>query len=192
MKKETWGYSLNGIEILVPQGGSYKLADDTSKAVTCGETGYLGTGAAILAGNNGSSSTDYTDRALTKTVDTGWAPADEGLASDILTLWGMADLGTEQTDTFVLLMTFDKEAPRQQFGNGGFGIATRDEDGNWVNAVDMNFGGVTKFVKGPWNSSYPLGTYGVDASTKTAWAVINYNADFAVAAGIEAAPGQKH
>jgi len=37
-----------------------------------------------------------------------------------------------------------------------------------------------RFVLGPWNSSYDLGTYGIDASTNTAWAVINYNADFAV------------
>ena len=213
VKKETYGYSHNGIEILVPQGGSYQLVDDTSKAVANGETGYLGTGATILAGMNGSTKKDYTSRSLTKVVDTGWAPADENaandkehdrrqsqhgnqdgenLASDILTLWGMADLGTEQTDVYVLLMTFDKHAPREQFGDGGFGIVTRDANGNWVNAVDRNFGGATKFVKGSWKSSYPLGTYGVDASTETAWAVINYNAEFAVAARIDPAPGHKH
>ena len=192
VRKGTYGYSQNGIEILVPQGGSYQLADDTSKAIANGETGYLGTGAAILAGMNGSTNKDYTSRALTKVVDTGWTPADEDLASDILTLWGMADLGTEQTDVYVLLMTFDKEAARQDLGNGGFGIATRDASGNWVNAVAMNFGGATRFVKGSWKSSYPLGTYGVDASTKTAWAVINYNADFAVATGIEPTPGHRH
>jgi hypothetical protein len=39
-------------------------------------------------------------------------------------------------------------------------------------------------VNGPWQSSYGLGTYGVDASTSTAWAVINYNGDFVVAPGI--------
>jgi hypothetical protein len=36
------------------------------------------------------------------------------------------------------------------------------------------------FVLGPWNASYPLGVYGLDLSTHTAWAVINYNGEFAV------------
>jgi hypothetical protein len=103
----------------------------------------------------------------------------------------MADLGTDQTDVYVLVMTFDKNAPRQQLGNGGFGIATRDANGNWANAIDANFGGVTQFVMGAWKTSYPLGTYGIDASTKTAWAVLNYNGDFAVAAGIEPAPRRR-
>jgi len=47
-KHETSGYSLNGKEILAPQGGSYELIDDTSEAVASGETGYVGTTAAIL------------------------------------------------------------------------------------------------------------------------------------------------
>ncbi len=67
---------------------------------------------AILSGTNGSTGTDYNGRALTKAVNTGWTPAEAGLASDILTLWGMADLGSEQTDTYVLSMSFDKQAPR--------------------------------------------------------------------------------
>jgi hypothetical protein len=101
----------------------------------------------------------------------------------------MTDLGSDKTDSYVLSMSFDKKAPRQQLGNGGFGIATRDAAGNWVNAVDLNVGGAKSFVKGPWNPSYELGTYGVDPSTKTAWAVINHSGDFAVAAGIELPPG---
>jgi hypothetical protein len=103
----------------------------------------------------------------------------------------MEDLGTDQTATYVLSMTFDKTAPRQQLGNGGFGIAARDADGNWVNAVDLNVGGAKNFVKGPWNPNYELGTYGVDASGKTAWAVVNHNGDFAVTTGIELPPGHR-
>jgi len=41
-----------------------------------------------------------------------------------------------------------------------------------------------KFVPGPWNASYKLGTYGIDAATNTAWAVVNYNGVFAVVANI--------
>ena len=64
---------------------------------------------------------------------------------------------------------------------GAFGLATRDVDGNWVNAVHQNYDSTfKKFVYGPYDSSYELGTYGVDPNTNTAWAVINYNSDFAV------------
>jgi hypothetical protein len=38
-----------------------------------------------------------------------------------------------------------------------------------------------KYVAGPWKKGYELGTYGLDAKTNTAWAVINYNGAFAVA-----------
>jgi hypothetical protein len=36
-------------------------------------------------------------------------------------------------------------------------------------------------VLGPWSSSATLGTHGLDTSANTAWAVINFNGDFAVA-----------
>lgn len=210
-RHESFGYSLNGKEILVPQGGSYALTDDTTRAIASGETGYIGTNAAILSGTNGSQGKDYDNRPLTKTVDTGWAPRDNDiLASDILTLWGMADSlatnfsdgtnpnynykyvvpDTTVTDTYVLSMSYDPDLP-EHLGNGGFGIATRDADGNWVNAVDRNTGGTRTFIRGPWKESYGLGSYGVDAKTKTAWAVINYNAGFAVANDIEPVPGHR-
>ncbi len=213
-KHETFGYSLNGIEKLVPQDASYTLTDDTSKAVANGETGYVGTSAAILSGTNGSTGRDYNLRPLTKSVNTGWSAKDNDLLdSDIFTLWGMADSlatnltpvdsaspqyrdytyfvpNTTQTDTYVLSMTY-QPGHSEHLGNGGFGIATKNADGNWINAVDSNVGGTKTFVKGPWKASYGLGTYGVDASTKTAWAVINYDGTFAVADGIEPGPGQR-
>jgi hypothetical protein len=191
-KRETFGYSANGKEFLVAQGESYaEVMDSTEKAIENGEAGYLSTTARILGGANGSTRRDYNGRALTKSVNTGWAPAEPGLASDILKMWGMADLGSEITDTYVLQMSFDTQAPRQQFGNGGFGIASKNDEGKWVNAVDLNEGGMKNFVQGPWNPSYGLGTYGVDASTKTAWAVLNHSSDFAVTTGIELPPGHR-
>ncbi|HME41475.1 MAG TPA: metallophosphoesterase [Syntrophorhabdales bacterium] len=189
VKKETWGYSQNGKEILVPQGGSYVLTDDTSGAAANGESGYGRTTAKILSGTNGSVKKDYNDRQLTKPVDTGWAPKDNNLlASDIFTLWGMADLGAGKTDAYVLFITYDPHLAKHP-GKGSFGIGAKDVKSTWVNAVNNNVGGTKKFVKGPWKSSYGLGTYGVDRRTKTAWAVVNYNASFAVANGIEPAPG---
>ncbi len=209
---DVFGYSLNGKEILVPQGGSYALTDDTKRALLNGESGYAGTRAAILSGSNGSLGKDYNGRALTKSVDTGWAPKGDNraLASDVITLWGMADsLATDlsdagnsnqhykyavpnatATDTYVLSMSY--QAAASAAVDAGFGIATQDAKGNWVNAVDKNTGASAKtFVKGAWNPAYKLGTYGVDPSSKTAWAVINYDAIFAVASGLQPVPGQR-
>jgi len=191
VRKETWGYSLNGKEVLVPQGGSYVLSDDTSKATASGEPGYGRTTAKILSGRNISVKKDYNDRQLTKTVDTGWAPKDNKLlASDIFTIWGMADLGAGKTDVYTLSITYH-QGPPKNIGKGSFGIATRDGEGNWVNAVNKNTGGTKKFVKGPWKPSYGLRTYGIDPLSKTAWAVVNFNASFAVAKGIEPAAGRR-
>ena len=199
-RHESYGYSLNGKEVLVPQGGSYALTDTTAKAAAS-ESGYLGTTAAVLSGVNGSSGKDYNNRALTKTVNTGWTPAENGLTSDILTLWGMTnslatdftDLSNpnyhykyvvpgEQTDTYVLSLTYDpRTLTASQLQGGEFGLATRSRDGRWINAVAKNGGGVIRFVQGPWNAGYALGSYGIDPATGSAWAVINHGGDFAVA-----------
>jgi hypothetical protein len=178
-KRETFGYSLNGKEFLVPQGGSYTVVQDSFK----------GTTAKILGGDNGSITTVYDGRATTKDVNTGWTPKNtrtflmrDEPASNVLTLWGMTDLGSGQTDVYALSMSYDPYRLFPiQLARGLLGLVTRDENGNWVNAVDMNSGGTKKFVFGPWKPGYELGTYGIDLKTHTAWAVINYNADFAVA-----------
>jgi len=183
VKKETWGYSQNGKEVLVPQGEGYELTDDTSKAVADGEPGYLHTMARILSGTNASTRKDYNGRPLAKTVDTGWAPrGNKLLASDIFTLWGMADLGAGSTDIYVLAITYDSRLAKHP-GTGRFGIATKKPDGSWVNAADLTVGGTKRFVKGPWKSRYGLGTCGVDRRTKTAWVVVNYTGSFAVSNG---------
>ncbi|MGD0856523.1 MAG: metallophosphoesterase, partial [Dehalococcoidia bacterium] len=68
---------------------------------------------------------------------------------------------------------------RSLIQNDHFGLLARDSSGKWVNAVTMNSGGIEKFVTGAWDPIYKLGTCGVDTTTNTAWAVINYNGDFA-------------
>jgi hypothetical protein len=205
-KHDTFGYSLNGIEKIVDQGTSYALTDNTDKAIANGETGYKGTTAAILSGTNGSTGKDFNLRALTKSVNTGWTPATSGLASDIFTLWGMQDsLATKltpvgalatnytfvdpnltKTDTYALALSYDPAiVVNSATINAGQAVAlsAKDSSGNWVNAVDQNVGGRKRFILGPYRSAYPLGTYGVDPVTHTAWAVINTTggpAEFAV------------
>lgn len=181
-RRETFGYSLNGKEFLVCEQGQPNCNSSYTQVVDS----FHGTTARVLGGVNGSAVKDGSNRPLVKAVDTGWTPGgrDEecGAASDILSLWGMADLGAAQTDVFALSVTYDPgKAPPEHLGKGSFGLATKDNAGNWINAVDRNIGGAKKFVKGAWNPRYGLGTYGVDPHTHTAWAVVNYNDDFAVA-----------
>lgn len=79
-------------------------------------------------------------------------------------------------------MTYDeKKAGRINLADGAFGLIARNADGKWVNAIAMNSGGAPKFIAGPWKPEYGLGTYGIDPKTKTAWAAIDYNGDFATA-----------
>ena len=197
--RETFGYSLNGKEFVVAPGGSYAIMEDA----------YQGTTARLLGGTNNNTETDYLTRPLTKTVNTGWSgsPTQDNIASNVLSLWGMADnlsfwddpnrgfdlIGplpnaaeSRESDIYTLSMTYnDERFAGLHLGNGGFRLATKDVDGNWVKAVDKNFGGAKKFVKGAWMPGYELGTYGVDPLTKTAWAVINYDGDFAVVTDME-------
>jgi hypothetical protein len=165
-KAETFGYSLNGKEFLVAQGASYTTVNDT----------YAGTTAKILGGVNGSATTDFNGRHFTKAVDTGWTDRGSDTISDVLSLWGMNDLYATSTDKYTLSVSYDPTVVvNADTINQGLVVAlsTKDANGNWVNAVDKNVGGGKKFVLGPWRNAYPLGYYGVDPTTHTAWAVIN-------------------
>jgi hypothetical protein len=197
-KHETFGYSLNGKEVVVSQGGGYALTDSTAKAIANGEAGFLGTSAAILSGTNSSTGKDYRGRVLTKTVDTGWTPAASGHASDKMTLWGMTDsLATNftnlsnanlhylyvvpnptRTDSYALSMSYDDA----KFKSGVFALSVIDQNGKaQIASAGNDNTSVPMFVNGPYSSSYPLGSYGIDTASKTAWAVINHASDFAVA-----------
>ncbi len=180
-KRETFGYSVKGKQFVVASGKSYTVVSDKSSS---------GTTANILNGTNGilTRSLSAADPVFSVSVNTGWYPAMSNTAGDILALWGMAyTLGSDQTDNFVLSMGFNPGGlTSSQLTSGTFGIASPDANGNWTNTVNDNFnGGAKTFVAGPWNSSYTApGTYGVDTSTNTAWAVINHNGYFAVVNGI--------
>ncbi len=200
IEKETWGYGNNGTQFIIAQGESYTVVEDS----------FGDTAAQILDGFNGSTTTDYVPiiyqdvngtpedpsddvlvsapRPLVKTVNTGWVakPCNGKTKSDILSIWGMGELGSAQTDTFVLSMTLEFTR-MHHLGRGDIGIATW-VDSHWVNAVDENFGGTKIFVVGKYKPQYGLGTYGIDPVTRTAWAVLNYNADFAVAKDLNSEP----
>jgi len=168
-KQETTGYSLNGRQFIVASGESYTGVKDT---------GPSGTVAQILEGTNSNPNSDRSGRIYSNDVNTGWITETSGTASDVLVLWGMArNLGSTLTDQYTLSMAYDATK------GSAFVLATPDAAGNWVNAVAQNSGGTTKVVSGPWNSSYGLGTYGIDTSAGTVWAVLNYNGYFAAVQG---------
>jgi len=177
-KRETFGYSLNGKEFVIASGGSYSSVQDTSAAG--GSTVVK-----VLAGINGNAAIEPGGRFSSAAVNTGWLAANS-TASDILILQGMASqMGSKQTDIFTLSLSYDKtKTTEAQIQAGALAISTPDSSGNWTNAASLNFGGAKKFVSGPWKSSYTLGTYGVDTTTNTVWAVINYNGSFAAVAGV--------
>jgi len=173
-KQESFGYSLNGKEFVVAQGKDYKSVADSFAGTT--------TSMAILGGVNGSTVKDGAGTATSKAVNTGWSARTAGLASDILTLWGMTDLGKANSDTYVLSMTYDPKTSldAQFLANGWFCLVSKS-GANWVNAVNLNAGGKKTFVLGAYSSSYGLGTYGVDTTKNQVWAVVNYTGDFAAA-----------
>jgi len=175
-RREVFGYGLKGQQFVVGQGKSFTAVQDTSPG---------GTAARILAGTNGNSITDLSGRPFSTAVNTGWLAANR-TASDILSLTGMTHtMGSPQTDVFVLSLSFDRtKTTDAQIQSGTLALATPDASGNWANAVNSNSGGARNFVLGPWKSTYDLGTYGVDTTTNTVWAVLNSNGYFAAVAGV--------
>jgi hypothetical protein len=183
--RETFGYSLNGKSFTVAHGESYNSVEDT----------FDGTTVRILDGSNGNTETAYGNDALVKTVKTGWTSNPGDYASAVLKLWGVMDNlslfnanltgllpsvdESKQGDTYVLSLSYDPKKVRpSQLISGKFCLAAKELGGSWVNAVDLNFGGSKTFKYGPWRSTYGLGTYGVDPSKSTVWAVVNRDGDF--------------
>ena len=112
-----------------------------------------------------------------------WLAQTSETASDIMRLTNTA--GTAQ----VLSLTYDPvlaPASSQDAFLGWFQTATS----SWVNAVDGNAGGTNSFFQGSWTAylaanpsatpSTAVGVYGHDSATRTVWAVIDHNSDFAV------------
>jgi hypothetical protein len=169
--RETFGRGLNGKQFVVASGKPYTQVKDRS----CD-----GTEVQILSGNNLSTATDANGILLSKVVSTGWTSRTHSVASDILSLQGLGSLtnaNAYQTDTYVLELTHAEGLCH--LAKGKCGLAALNSNGEWVNAIELNFGGHPKFVNGGWNSSYPLGYYGV--SGDKAWAVVNFQGKFAIA-----------
>ncbi|MBN2578954.1 MAG: metallophosphoesterase [Pirellulales bacterium] len=185
VKKESFGYSLNGRQFLVGQGGSYGVVADR----------FGSTSARILSGVNGSVFKDGSGRPLCKEITTGWTVRSESahsdaLRSDVFHLWGMNDLGADHTDPFVLQMGYDTRGlTDEELDGGAFGLCT-NADGRWILAVEANVGGKKCFVgnrPAVTAGRETLGMYGYDSAAGTVWAVVNYPGRFAAGKKLAAA-----
>lgn len=171
--RESFGYSLKGESFLIGQNESYTAVNVTSPKA-------YGTQAQILAGNNGCQLTDAADREFNVEVSTGWYDAQDSL-SDILVMRGMDyNMGSDRTDVYTLSITYNSSSVTDEMiSSKAFGLAALNSDGKWVKAVSLNSTNNTKFVNGAWQSGYEIGTWGVDTSSNTVWAVINFDGRFA-------------
>lgn len=165
-KRDTFGYSLNGKEFVVPSAGAYSVVSDSYAGSTL-----------TMGGVNGSTATDSASRLLSKAVDTGWANGTCATASPVATVVGATSMSG--VDSKLVAITFDpNRVSAEQIASGHFGLAVRDASGTWVNAATS---GAPSFMLGPANAAAPLGTYGVDATSNTVWAIVDHDGDFAAA-----------
>lgn len=152
-------------------------------------SGTFGTQADLMAGSNGSGSS--LDMAMAwrtfDSAETAAFPALTNPLSDVVQLTGM---GTGETDPFVLQMSYNSSLV-QPYHDGMFLAWLSPTDG-WTNAVEGNIGSGASAVAGAtgsWDSivdagelaSY-LGSWGIDSTGGTAWAVLNHNSQFAIMA----------
>ena len=170
--RETFGYSLNGQQFVIPYGGSFTAVTSKSPNATVAQ---------ILSGTNIGQGQDYSGLQFVRSINTGWATGVGPQVSDVLYLWGIhSSLVSEQSETYTLQLSYPSTVSASALAAGKVAIATLSDGGTFVNAANATFGGTSRFVSGPWNDSYTLGTYGVDTTKNVAWAVVNYGGIFAV------------
>lgn len=173
VKRETFGYSLNGKDFIIQKGQALTVVTDTFRTDGSMQT------AAIIGGNNVVSSKTADGRSEVQQVSTGWMSgneSDDNIRGNVLYLWGMRNNpGSDESDVYTLSLSYDRNI------TGSLELVSKDTSGNWTDAVKGNSGGMGKFVIGAFKSTYALGTYGIDPETHTVWAVINHDGEFAVA-----------
>ncbi len=115
VKAETFGYSLNGKEFLVCQAGQEKCNSSYTQVADT----YKGTTAKILSGTNGSKAQDFKQNAHSsrRLTPAGLTRAANS-ASNILTLWGMADLNSDRTDVYTLSLSSKPKTGQGRFRFG--------------------------------------------------------------------------
>lgn len=156
---------------VVLSGGNVIREVNDGDALTVAVRSQLGgvnTAAAILSGTASAGGALVADFQTTSS-----ALNDEIRLSDVFRLSGVPVVIGLETDQFTLQLSIASVTASNFLG-------WRNGNNVWVNAVLGNTGGSANLVLGAWNSSYTLGTYGVDTVGGTVWAVLNHNSDFSV------------
>ena len=165
-------------------GGSLaqQLADHASFASLGGYesniSGGVATGANFLGGTSSAPANLQTSFAAVSP-----ASNDTLRLSQVFTLSGVpvVDLSTGATDVFVLQLTLPDVTADSY-------LAWYNPDpavSRWVNAVKGNIGGTDIFAGDRAYdpaTDFHLGTWGLDVSSDTVWAVLNHNSDFSIVA----------
>ncbi len=171
LNSRTWSFShtvsgnvSNSGTATVGAGGNY---------ANFGLTSTNQTSATLLSGTNATGSASDVTMSFSSSEPT--AINDANRVSDVFNL-----AGTDES-VIVLQLSYD-ESSLGSIDESTLRLGWLSGD-TWVLAIDGNGPGSTPtFVLGAWNSSYALGTYGVDTDSNTVWAVINHNSEFSVVA----------
>lgn len=159
--RRTWGWSPRGKKTLLAPNDSLKVLSDSSQ----------GTRVRILSGVWKASNKDFSQRTFSALASTDWQRWGN-LQSAVWTLWGLEKQnGSELTPKMAIAMSVDPEVSVEQFSN----LCLLQLQGNsWQCA-----GTSTKRI-GAWQASDPIGSFGVDPSTREAWAVVEKGGTYAV------------
>ncbi len=143
VKRETWGYSLEGKEFLLSQGESFTIVKDTIEI----GNGYSGACMELIYGINNYTGNTYDGRKTTRLVNTGWSPKRDDLCSDILYLWGMENgCGKDTGDLFTLSITYNESETVPLV------IAIQNKNGEWENAAVSTNPNNKKFIIGSFKA----------------------------------------
>jgi formylglycine-generating enzyme required for sulfatase activity len=178
------GASLTNAKVSLAQGGILSIARGTSVPIAAGNIGGISvSGTSGLAVNvlAGTVAADTTIFATTSPKGNFSAAGGSQLVGDVLTFQGTG------TATWVLQMQYDPatlpQAESLMASAGELFLSWRNPATNrWVKSVDGNIGGSPQLFQRAWQAGDALGSYGVDVTSNTVWAVINHNSDFAVVA----------
>jgi sulfatase modifying factor 1 len=189
------GADLTGSRVSLAQGGILSVTPGptgTDVPFAAGNISGLtvpgvstGLASKILSGTVATDSTIFVDWNPIGDFD---ATGSENITGGVYTFSGTGSV------TWVLQAEYDPLSlpgdPATLADAGELYLAWREPIANeWLNAVAGNTGGTAQFFSRAWEASDLLGSYGVDTSSNTVWAVVNHNSDFAVFAVPEPGAG---
>ncbi|CAN5544079.1 hypothetical protein BH09VER1_BH09VER1_24450 [soil metagenome] len=157
---------------------SGNVANSGSAGVDAGKSfAGLGLVSATSAGTQATLLSGTASVSTNVTID--FSTIDPGASNDLKRASDVVSLAGTSTDTVVLQLTYNE---------ADLGALSEDDlrlgwlsGGQWVLAIDGNTGGTPAFFLGAY-AGQGLGSFGLDATNNTVWAVIDHNSDFAVIA----------